>query len=265
MVVGPDWLAADADGRRLIDDPADPVRREDRGSSGAPWHHSGARRGGARQPELEEVPETLFRIAMVRPSNSTKIRSRPMSKPLSSAWRSSRRGLSTVRCPTRCCISSSRRPGSPRSQSNRTGRSTSTRTSSSPCIDLGRSSPGAGRACSRLRTSPIADPTNRTRWIPSRRSDGRPNRCLGRTSTPTLTSGRTRWLECHAKVRSSSAGRRGRRIQPAVANVPVVGVGPPGGVQASHKCRRRGENSWRNQRLPRRPAARGSRAPVHCH
>lgn len=66
VVVGPDWLAADADGRRLIDDPADPVRREIEEAAA----HLGiipVLVGGARQPELDEVPETLFRVAMVRP------------------------------------------------------------------------------------------------------------------------------------------------------------------------------------------------------
>ena len=267
VVIGPAWLAAGTDGRRDIDDPHDPVRMELEAALSADIPIIPVLVADARRPGPEELPASLVALTTMQAFEMRDDEFAADVEQLAATLEtfSRDRAAATSTEPANRCRS---RPH-PRQRLLRfrrpTRRSTSTRTSSSRCIDLGRSSPG--RWSSLLAFAHLSDrrPDEPDAPDPLEEVRRQAEQVLGDVDayldlTQDALAGVPREGETHV-----SAGRRGRRVQPAVANVPVVGVGPPRGVQASHQCRRRADDPWRTQRLPWRPAARGDRAPVHCH
>src|SRR6187401_2315451 len=61
-VIGMDWLAVDAGGRRLLDDPADLVRLEIEEALAKDVPVIPVLVGGARMPRPEELPESLHAL-----------------------------------------------------------------------------------------------------------------------------------------------------------------------------------------------------------
>jgi hypothetical protein len=59
VVIGPDWLKVDAGGRRLLDDPADPVRLEIEAALARDVPLIPTFVGGARAPRSDELPKPL--------------------------------------------------------------------------------------------------------------------------------------------------------------------------------------------------------------
>ena len=216
MVIGPDWLTADAAGRRLLDDRADPVRLEIEAALARDIPIIPTLVRDAHAPRPAELPaplqplirRTAFELhgdtfsadverllAVLNALGNSKAAEAAESR---TGRRHGRRAgererAAAAKQPSVNGLPLPPRPPRPRRKVRRRqprgiGHSMLTRTSSSRSIDRERFSLGGGPRCLRLPTSrSVAWTVTRTSRIPSRRYSARRRRCSGRMSTTTST------------------------------------------------------------------------------